>query len=333
MATIGEVAQRAGVSRSTVSYALSGNRSISADTRQRIDAAIRDLNYTPNAGARALATSRTMVIGLFLHFYEDEFSPAMMQYVMPVADAAREAGYDILMVTDQDGPGALARVARSDMVDGVMLLNVAHDEPRLKVLDAIRQPAAMVGMPGEASKGDVFDLDFAEAGRMLVEHLAEKGHRRVTLVAPHREVYERGGAYAWRFRDAALQRADELGLRSSVHYGETQQPAVDRQLREIVREAAGGALLVHNDAAIAALPSVLHREGLEVPRDLAVAGVFSEDFGRLFSLPYTAIETSPATLGAHAVRALVGRMNGPLDGPQARLELVQPHVIDRGSTG
>src|ERR1039457_6098404 len=99
--------------------------------RERIEAAIKDLAFTPNAGARALATSQTMVIGLFVQFLEDEFSPAMLQYVLPISDAAREAGYDILMVTEADGPHAVHRISSSGMVDGVILLNVAHEDPRL----------------------------------------------------------------------------------------------------------------------------------------------------------------------------------------------------------
>jgi len=117
--TIEDVARRAGVSRSTVSYALSGKRSISRETRERIEAAIAELGFTPNAGARALATSQTMVIGLFVQFFEDEFSPAMLQYVLPITEAARAMGYDILMMTEADGAAALTRVARSAMVDGV----------------------------------------------------------------------------------------------------------------------------------------------------------------------------------------------------------------------
>ncbi|HAM25935.1 MAG TPA: LacI family transcriptional regulator, partial [Microbacteriaceae bacterium] len=106
MATIGDVAREAGVSRSTVSYALSGKRPISKETQDRIEAAIKLLGFTVNAGARALATSQTKVLGLLLQFHEDEFAPAMLQYVLPVSDTARELGYDILMVTDVDGPNA-----------------------------------------------------------------------------------------------------------------------------------------------------------------------------------------------------------------------------------
>jgi DNA-binding LacI/PurR family transcriptional regulator len=330
--TIEDVARRAGVSRSTVSYALSGKRSISRETRERIEAAIAELGFTPNAGARALATSQTMVIGLFVQFFEDEFSPAMLQYVLPISDAAREAGYDILMVTEADGPRAVQRILSSGMVDGVILLNVAHEDPRLPVMRTMKQPGSMVGLPRNPEGFDVFDLDFAESGRIVVDHLAERGHRDIILITPREHVYERGGAYAWRFRDAALQQAAGYGIRVRSYFGETQQPAINRQLNEILDARSESAMIVHNDAVIAALPSVLYSRGIRVPDDLSVVGIFSEDFGRLFSLPYTAVETSPNKLGRMAVQALVQRMATPEIAGPLKVDLVMPHLTDRGST-
>jgi DNA-binding LacI/PurR family transcriptional regulator len=336
MATIEDVARRAGVSRSTVSYALSGKRTISRGTRERIELAIADLGFTPHAGARALATSRTKVIGLFVQFFDDEFSPAMLQYVLPICDAAREAGYDILMVNDADGARALERVSASGMVDGVILLNVAYQDARLPVMTRMGRPGSMVGAPRDgpaASDGfDVFDLDFPASGRLLVDHLADQGHEDLVLITPPEDVYRRGGAYAWRFRDAVLERCAERGLRIRWRYGQTRPPQVSGQFHDLLDSGAGTALIVHNDAAVAALPPVLHARGVRVPEDLSVVGVYSEDFGRLFSLPYTAVETSPDALGQLAVRALVRRMSDPGGAVVATAELIAPRVVERGST-
>ena len=129
-----------------------------------------------------------------------------------------------------------------------------------------------------------------------------------------------------------LQRAAGYGIRVRSYYGETQQPAVNQQLNEILDARDGSAIVVHNDAVIAALPSVLYSRGVRVPDDLSVVGMFSEDFGRLFSLPYTAVETSPNKLGRMAVQALVQRMTATSDASPWRVELVAPHITDRGST-
>ena len=332
MATIGDVAREAGVSRSTVSYALSGNRPISLATRQRIDAAIAKLGFTINAGARALATSETMVIGLLLQFHDDEFPPAMLQYILAVSTAARESGYDILMVTDSDGPGAVKRITSSNMVDGVVLLDVTHEDPRLDALRAARQPGALVGLPRNTEELDVFDLDFGESARILIDHLYGLGHQQVILVSPPRHVFERGGAYGWRFRDAAVERAARYGMQVYPYYGESQQPGISRSLNAILdARPQATALIVHNDASIAVLPAVLHERGVEVPRDLSVVSLYSQDFGRSFLLPYTAVETSPDQLGREAVQHLVRRMRTADDSPVVA-KFIEPVLTIRGST-
>lgn len=334
MATIGDVAKAAGVSRSTASYALSGKRAISLEVRRRVDDAVRELGYTPNAGARALATSQTMVLGLLVQFLEDEFAPAMLQYMLGVSNVARELGYDILMVTDGDGAPALRRITDSRMVDGVILMNVAHDDVRLPVLRAAAVPGALVGLPGDCTGLDVFDLDFEEAGRSMVDHLADLGHRELVLVSQPEHVVERGGAYVWRLRDAALAQARSRGVTLHAEFGESQQPAVGRFLDDLLeRHPQATGLLLHNEAAAAALPSVLHARGLEAPRDLSVIGQYSDEFARTFSLPFSSIESAPDRLGRMAVRQLVRRIEQQDPTEPHVVRFVSPELVDRGSTG
>ncbi|UAJ80216.1 LacI family DNA-binding transcriptional regulator [Leifsonia sp. ZF2019] len=331
--TITDVARHAGVSPSTVSYALSGKRPISPSTRARIDEAIATLGFTANAGARALATSQTMVIGLLTQFHQDEFAPAMLQYVLPVSDTARELGYDILLVTEADATAALRRVTSAGMVDGVVLLDVVHEDPRLDTLRAAPQPGALVGLPKHTEGLDVFDLDFGESARILVDHLHELGHREIIVVSPPRHVFDRGGAYGWRFRDAALERGARYGLQMHPYFGEAKQPAIGQTINAILdARPTATAMIVHNDATIAALPPVLAARGTRVPEDLSVVSLYSKDFGRAFSLPYTAIESSPDQLGQQAVRHLVRRIASPELAGAPVTRFIAPELTIRGST-
>jgi DNA-binding LacI/PurR family transcriptional regulator len=89
---------------------------------------------------------------------------------------------------------------------------------------------------------------------------------------------------------------------------------------------------VHNDATIAALPSVLATRGTRVPDDLSVVSLYSKDFGRAFSLPYTAVESSPDQLGQQAVRQLVRRITEPELAGAPVTRFIAPELTVRGST-
>jgi DNA-binding LacI/PurR family transcriptional regulator len=334
MATIGDVARAAGVARSTASYALTGKRAVSDEVRARVRQAASELGYTPNAGARALATSRSNVIGLLAQFLPDEFAPAMLQYIQGVTDTARDLGYDILLSSDADGRGAVKRMTDSRMVDGVVLLNVAEHDDRLPVLRAAPQPGALVGLPGDCTGVDVFDLDFEEAGRVMVEHLARLGHRELILVSQPEHVIERGGAYVWRLQNAALETAAANGIVLHTAFGAAAQPDIGRDLHALLDAHPGATgLLLNNEAAAAALPTVLHDRHLTAPGDLSVVGRYSDEFARTFSLPYSSIESAPDRLGRMAVRQLVRRIEKQVapDDPYV-VRFIAPELVDRGST-
>jgi DNA-binding LacI/PurR family transcriptional regulator len=334
MVTLGDVARVAGVSRSTASYALSGKRAITPAVRAKVLEAVQELGYTPNAGARALATSHTKVIGLLARFLEDEFAPAMLQYILGVTNEARELGYDTLLVSEEDGVHALERLASSRMVDGFVLLNVAENDDRLGVLRHAAQPGALVGLPEQTSGVDVFDLDFVGTGRLMIDHMHELGHRELILVSQPQHVVERGGAYVWRLANAALERAAQLGIDLHAYFGSSTQPSIGEDLNRFLDahpDATG--LLLNNEAAAAALPSVLAARGLRVPEDVSVIGRYSDDFARTFSLPFSSIDSAADELGRAAVQQLVARIEGRIP-ERARnvVHLISPEILDRRST-
>jgi DNA-binding LacI/PurR family transcriptional regulator len=331
MATIGDVAEYAGVSRSTVSHALSGKRPISVATRERINEAIATLNFTPNAGAKALATSKSSIMGLIVPFTPEEFAPATMQYVLVVSETARSLGYDVLMVTEVDGARGITRVTESNLVDGVLLLDVKRHDDRVESVLGARQPGVLVGYAEGNDQLDSVDLDFAAAGRMLVRHLFDLGHRRVIFITFPEELFAQNVGFALRFRDAVDVTARELGVTLDVVHGATDPAARYRVVGAALdahRDAT--ALLVHNEGALVDLPMLLAERQLSVPGDLSVVSVFPDQFGGMFSLPYTAVEASPKPVAARAVQLLASRIADP--DRAVTSELLAPVLIDRGSS-
>ena len=131
VANINDVAEAAGVSISTVSYALSGKRPVAPDTRRRIEEVIHELGYSPNAGARMLAGSRTQIFALTEPLRKDTHAPTHMAFVLATAIAARRNDYDILLLTDEQAQAGMSRVAANGLVDAILVLDVAPDDPRV----------------------------------------------------------------------------------------------------------------------------------------------------------------------------------------------------------
>ncbi len=183
MATIDDVARQAGVSRTTVSHALSGNRPVSAATRIRILAAAEDLHYQPNAAASSLRAGRTQTIGLSLLLDTPGRTLAhgpFSEFIEHIADHLSEHGHTLLTVVRRDpAPADLGRLARSGQVDGMILLQVRVHDPRITELRNARLPFVTIGRPADTRGLVCVDADLAEAGALAARHLFDLGHTRL----------------------------------------------------------------------------------------------------------------------------------------------------------
>lgn len=333
MATIGDVAREAGVSRSTVSSVLTGRKYVTPETRARIENAIDQLNFTVNSGARALATSRTMVLGVVVQLHGLEFSPALAPFVFALTDVARGYGYDVQLITEADGVAAIKRVTRAHQVDGLVLLNIIDDDPRLPFLESRNMPAVLLGMPADSRGVDAVDLDFAAAARRLVTYLHDRGHRDVLFVRWSPAMFEAGHAFVRRFSDAAFATAHELHMSMVAFDCPTEPLHVPHELARAIRDRGPAtAVLVHDDAATALLPAALHEAGLSAPDDISVVSLHSAELGRSLALPYTSVEADPDRVAEAAVAALMRRISAsPVDDTGVVHEMLTPRITERGS--
>ncbi len=331
MVTIADVAKAAGVSPSTVSYVLSGKRSISEDTRRRVQRSIRKLGYHPNAGARALASSKTNLLALVVPLRTDLNVPVVMQFVAATVAEARGYDYDVLVLTKDEGPEGLRRVAASSIADALIVMDVESADPRVPVLQSLDRPVVLIGVPDQPGNLTCVDLDFEAAGALSARHLAGLGHRTVALLGPSPVVYERGTSYAGRFLKGFEQTATAAKIRATSMPCAPTYEALRTCLDNLLaRRRAITALVVHNEAILGPLLSELAKRGKKVPQDISVLAVCPDDMAVSQAIPLTSVSVPTASVGELAVEMVMKRLDGV---SAAEVRLLSPVLTDRGSTG
>ncbi|MEV6633038.1 LacI family DNA-binding transcriptional regulator [Actinoplanes sp. NPDC051470] len=330
MVTIADVARHAGVAVSTVSYVLSGKRAISTTTRQRVLASIAELGYHPHAGARALASRRANVIALVLPLRTGMHLPVLMRLVTAVVTAARQAGHDVLLMTADEGPAGLRRIAASAMVDGVLVMDVEMSDARVPVLRELGRPSVLIGFPADPTGLTCVDLDFHRAGARCAEHLAELGHTRIALLGAPPVVYQRDTGFARRTRAGFLDAAERLGITATARpCGESPDDAraAVEQLLMDVPDVTG--LVVHNEEALAHVLAVLPRLGRGVPDDVSVVAICPDQVAENAWPPLTAVLIPAEEVGRQAVFLLMRKLDGA---PVPESTLLGPALTVRRST-
>ncbi|MFD8493741.1 LacI family DNA-binding transcriptional regulator [Amycolatopsis sp. NPDC059657] len=330
MVTITDVANAAGVAPSTVSYVISGKRSISPKTRRLVEESIRKLGYHPHAGARALASSRTNVLALVIPLRADQNVTVVMEFVASVALTARAHRHDLLLITQDEGPAALQRVASSALADALIMMDVEADDPRVPMLVALDRPAVLIGVPTAPTGLTCVDLDFTAAGSECVSHLAKLGHRAIALVGPSPAVYQRGTSYATRFLWGFEASAADCGVRVSSRPCAHSYDAVSACLDELFEsDPALTGLVVHNEAVLSAVLADLGRRGRRIPADISVVAVCPDSMAENHLVSLTTVAIPTGDLGTIAVEMSLERLAGRV---LTETRLIAPKLTVRGST-
>ncbi|WP_411111700.1 LacI family DNA-binding transcriptional regulator [Streptomyces sp. c-19] len=335
MVTLSDVARHAGVSASTVSYALSGKRPISDETRRRVERAITVLGYHPHAGARALAGKRSHIIALVVPLHTEVYVPTMMEIAIAVTVTAREHGYDVLLLTNDEGSEGVRRVAASGLADGVILMDVTLDDDRVRVLRTLDTPASLIGLPENPAGLSCVDNDFALAGALCADHLADLGHRDVAFVGYGSGVYRRHAGYAERTLTGFRERAERRGLRFLHRPCEGTYESTAGTLSRILADRPDTTgFVVQNEAAIGPLLSLLRAGGRIVPEDASVIAICPEPLADQHSPRLTSVTGPQKELGQAAVAQVLARITAVAGGggPEDELRLMAPELVVREST-
>lgn len=333
MATMADVARLAGVSVSTVSYALSGTRPISVATRERIEQAMRSLGYTPNAFARGLKSKRSRIVALIVPAGHN-LRLSVLDHIVGACDQAQEQGYHLMLWTADPQAGAgPAQLAGQGLVDGALMMDVHPDDPRLQILSGL--PFVVIGRPDDPEGTDHVDVDFDAMGVSIIRWMKEKGHHRIGFVLGGGGAPERGEV---RLESAVRAAAAGTGITTttvtapqggSTSSGVGRDPALARLAG---MSPLPSALIAGGERVVPGLLHEIRERGLRIPEDLSILAFdLSARAAALTVPPLCTVGPSGAQIGRAAMDLLLRRLAG--DSAPARHVLLREEMQFRGSCG
>lgn len=333
MPTMQDVARRAKVSLSTVSYAINGTRPISEATRQRIFAAMDELGYHPHALARGLASKRSRIIAL--HFPTDERGLGFteLEFVMAAADAARERGHHLVMwpfaLNDID---ELRALAQQGLVDGVVVMEVYAEDRRVATLREMELPFTLIGRCADNTGIDYVDVDFAGTVDEAVRYLAALGHSTIGFIVHSQQEYDSGYGPTVRSSAAFEKAVAHYDLKGELQLCPSSASGGAQALRRLATSLPGmSALLVMSDHALPGVMQELAEQGLAVPDDMAIALIGSSArIGAMFQPTLTTFATPAEEAARTAVNFLIDRLED--SSRRSRQTLISCPLIEREST-
>lgn len=329
--TRADVARLAGVSESTVSYALSGVRAISSETRERVLAVAHELGYTPNKMAQGLAGKHAGLIALMFPFSDRGLNRDDYEYVEAASRVLETAGFQLLMwpnpVEDVD---ALKRIASQRLVDGVVLMEMRTDDPRPVLLRKEGIPFVTIGRTNTVAEAAWVDADFDAWGPLAVEILSAKGHTSSIFLSPPQQVVDSGYAPLTRIEESLLASARTRGMTVVVARVDwTIKAGRDAVLDSFARQSQITSVVSFNEMATIGALEGLASLGKTVPRDVSVLQFGIDAASAEATNPaQSTIGVDGRALGAKAAEFLLARIEGKVDS----LTYLRPPVyVDRGS--
>jgi len=331
MPTIVEVAKHARVSIATVSNVIRGTRRVSPMLRERVETAIRDLDYSPNEIARSLKVKQTRMLALVLPDITNPFFP---EIIRGAEDTAFERGYFLVTANTDEQIGRERRIVsalRSYRVDGILLAS-APGKDSSHIRSIMKGGISIVCLDRTVSgiKTDAVLLDNVRGGRECVRHLIQGGHSSIAIITGSLALQT--GLERLRGYEEALRESDIEIDRSLVFEGDFRDQSGYRLGKELLRRRPRPtAIFVCNGVMTLGVLNAFEELGVRCPEDIALATFDDLAADRSFHPHLTAVVQPGYEMGARAATILMDRVEGKLTNEPLVVRIV-PTLVVREST-
>lgn len=327
MATIKDVAARAGISYTTVSHVVNGTRPVSDQVRRKVEAAIAELGYVPSGVARSLRARATGTLGLLV---PNASNPYFAELARGIEDHAERNGYSVILCNSDDDIDKQLRYLRvllERRIDGLIVATVASDAAFAQALANLQVPLVLVDRSLEGVNADQLRVDHEQGAYLATRHLLELGHRRIVCIGGP------ASTQVAQLRAAGYQRAlDEAGVaaRAVVDCPFT-SPAGHAAARVLLAaEPRPTAIFAGNDMIALGVLRAAAEHQLQVPRQLSVVGFDDIEVSRYLHPALTTVGQCIGALGEQVAARLLERIRTPDLAVTQRL--IEPILLLRESS-
>ena len=330
MATLRDVANRAGVSIGSVSAVVNRTAPVSATLRQRVTAAIEELGYTPDGVARSLKMGRTRTIGLVI---PDITNPLFAALAAAIEVACDAAGYMLVLCTTADDPEKELRhlqLMRTQRAAGLILVLSGVEPGNAEAIRRIvTMPAVLVDRTLQGLDFDSVTLDNRAASRMAVEYLIRSGHRRIGIVTGRPGISISTDRFEG-YRQALVENG--VGFREDlVACGDFRiDAAYDATAALLHRRPRPTAIFSTSNLTTIGVMRAIADQGFRCPKDVSVAGIDDFEWSTAFSPRLTTVVQPVKEIGLKAVECLLDRLDGTSPAEPVRARFA-PQLMVRDS--
>ncbi len=314
MATMQDVANRANVSLATVSFTINNSKPVSARTRAKVELAMKELGYRRNAVGSALARGRTHVLALLYPALQHRFSATSVLFFTSAADQARLRGYNLVLWPMSNEADAISELTSSGLVDGVVLMEVQLDDPRVEELSGGTTPFSLIGRTRDTTGIPYVDVNFEHAVENAIDRLIKLGHTNLALIDGGTGDQLLGGyGPVARTRTTFGEITAQRGLTGIIMSGGASSEGGRTLAAEFLAEhPETTGILLMNEPAGPGFVAGLQKAGKRLPDDLSVIAIGSSIDTATMAEPELSVLVSPAdTLGRLGVDALIDRLDEP----------------------
>ncbi len=329
-----DVAQKAGVSRTTVSFVVNNTpgKSISEDTRQRVLAAMRELGYTPDESARRVAMARRQTVGLYVrhtqYVYTDAFIVRTVEGMSQAVN--RHRVQLIIQPISQSYSGSYVDLVRHDNLDGIILINTRAGDDGLSELIGSRIPVVSLDDLGDLDVDQVF-VDNRGAARQIVEYLLGLGHTRIAMITHAALSFTASSARFEGYKDAlhnAGIQYDEALVRCADF---SERSGHDAMIELLSLRDRPTAVFSGNDVVAYGALLAAREKNVAVPDEISVVGFDDDYLSRYMNPPLTSVALPAAGMGSAAVSLLVERLSENGKARKSRRLVLPTHISIRSS--